>query len=47
MKTGHPGTSIPSPWTVVRDVKLVFERTREQLDKILKVRFLHPAAYFC
>jgi hypothetical protein len=37
MKTGRPGTSIPSPSTVTRDVKLVFERTRERINRILKV----------
>ena len=47
MKTGCPRTSIPSPLTIARDVKLVFERAREWLDKILRVHFLHPVAHCC
>jgi hypothetical protein len=38
MKTGQ--TSIPSPTTVARDVKVVFERTKEQIDTILRVYIL-------
>ena len=47
MKTGCPRTLIPSPLTVARDVKLVFERAREWLDKILRVHFLYPVAHCC
>ena len=38
MKAGHPSTSIPTPITVGRDIKLSFEKCRERIDKILKVR---------
>ena len=37
MKAGRPGTSIPTPMTVARDVKLSFEQCRERIDNILKV----------
>ena len=40
MKAGRPGTSIPTPVTVARDVKLSFEQCREHIDKILKVSFI-------
>ena len=30
-------THIPSPTTVSRDIKIVFEKSRERIDKILKV----------
>ena len=39
MKAGRPGTSIPTPMTVGRDIKLSFEKCRERIDKILKVHF--------
>jgi hypothetical protein len=37
MKAGRPGTSLPTPSTVARDVKASFEKCRERIDKILKV----------
>lgn len=37
MKAGRPGTSIPTPVTVSRDIKISFEKCRERIDKILKV----------
>ena len=37
MKTGRPELYIPSPTTVLRDVKLVFARTHEQIAKMLQV----------
>ena len=37
MKTGRPEYYIPSRWTVSRDVKLVFARTRQHIAKMLKV----------
>ena len=37
MKAGRPGTSIPTPMTVRRDINLSFMKCREQIDKILKV----------
>jgi hypothetical protein len=37
MKTGRPGTMIPSPMTVSCNIKIVFERCRERINKILKV----------
>jgi hypothetical protein len=40
MKAGRPGTSIPTPITVGRDIKLSFEKCRERIDKILKVRLI-------
>jgi hypothetical protein len=43
MKAGCPGTSLPSPMTVSRDVKAAFERCRECIDNILKVC---PGFYF-
>ncbi|KAJ6599529.1 hypothetical protein B0H10DRAFT_1725964, partial [Mycena sp. CBHHK59/15] len=33
MKSGHPSSYIPSPSTVARDVKVLFEKTRERLKK--------------
>jgi hypothetical protein len=38
MKAGRPGTSLPTPMTVGRDIELSFEKCRERIDKILKVR---------
>lgn len=37
MMAGRPSTSIPSPKTVSRDIKLAFERSRQRIDKIMKV----------
>ena len=37
MKAGCLGTSIPTPATVGRDIKISFEKCRKQIDKILKV----------
>jgi hypothetical protein len=37
MKAGRPSTYIPSPSTVLRDIKLAFEKSQERIDKILKV----------
>ena len=37
MKAGRPGTTIPSPMTVSRDINSAFERCRERVDQILKV----------
>jgi hypothetical protein len=37
MKAGRPGTSLPSPMTVARDVKILFDKCRSRIDKILKV----------
>lgn len=39
MKAGRPGTSLPLAATVARDVKLSFARSRQRIDKILKVCF--------
>ncbi|KAJ7135163.1 hypothetical protein C8R46DRAFT_816624, partial [Mycena filopes] len=36
MKTGHPSSYIPSPSTVARDVKALFDKTRERLKKRFK-----------
>ena len=41
MKAGRPGTSLPSPMTVSRDIKAAFERCQECIDTILKVSPLH------
>ena len=45
MKAGHPGTTIPSPMTVSRDIKSAFERCHERIDQILKV-CLHLPVFF-
>ena len=37
MKAGHPGTSLPSPSTVLCDIKAAFEQCCECIDTILKV----------
>ena len=37
MKTGRPGTYIPPPCTISRDVKEVFARSRYTLVKMLRV----------
>jgi len=37
MKAGRPGTSLPSPITVSRDIKAAFECCRERIDTILQV----------
>jgi hypothetical protein len=37
MKAARPGTNIPSPMTVSRDIKTAFDCSRERIDKILKV----------
>ncbi|KAG6821833.1 hypothetical protein H0H92_000600, partial [Tricholoma furcatifolium] len=37
MQAGRPGTSLPSPTTVSRDIKAAFKACRVQIDKILKV----------
>ena len=39
MKTGRPGYRIPSPMTVLRDVKEVFLRVRSRIAKMLQVFF--------
>ncbi|KAH9957491.1 hypothetical protein BC827DRAFT_1137886 [Russula dissimulans] len=41
MKTGRPGTMIPSPMTVSCNIKIVFERCRERINKILKEHLGH------
>ncbi|KIL63556.1 hypothetical protein M378DRAFT_79508, partial [Amanita muscaria Koide BX008] len=41
MKAGRPGTSLPTPMTVARDVKLCFETCRVRIDKILKEHLGH------
>jgi hypothetical protein len=38
MKTGRPSYYLPSRWTVARDVKHVFKKTRERISEILQVR---------
>jgi len=40
MKAGRPGTSLPSPMTVARDIKLSFDTCRSRIDKILKARIV-------
>jgi hypothetical protein len=42
MKTGRPGTYIPSPSTVSRDVKRVFVKSRQRIAKMLQVRNYQP-----
>ena len=37
MKTSRPGYYLPSRTTVLRDVRLVFARTRNRIAKILQV----------
>jgi hypothetical protein len=44
MKAGRPGTSLPTPMTVARDVKVSFEVCRKRIDKILKV---NSTLFFC
>jgi hypothetical protein len=48
MKAGRPGTSLPSLMMVSRDVKILFNKCRARIDKILKVcimfRLLQPFA---
>ena len=39
MKAGRPGTSLPTPATVARDVKLSFKRCCERINKIIMVCF--------
>lgn len=40
MKTGRPGTYIPSERTVSRDVKAVFARVRQRIAKMLRVSLM-------
>jgi hypothetical protein len=40
MKTGRPSMYIPSRHTVARDVKLVFQNTRNKIAKMLQVSSL-------
>jgi hypothetical protein len=44
MKTGRPEYYIPSPMTVLHDVKMVFANTRKRIAKMLQVRieYLEP-----
>ena len=37
MKTGRPHYHLLSRWTVTRDVRLVFARTRKRVAKLLQV----------
>ena len=37
MKTGRPDYYIPSRYTVARDVKHVFKKTRKRITKMLQV----------
>ena len=37
MKAGRPATYIPSQFTVSRDIKVLFETSRQRIDKLLKV----------
>ena len=37
MKTGHPGYYIPSPKTVLQDIKKVFVKSQERIAKMLQV----------
>ena len=37
MKTGCPAYYIPSQWTMLRDVRLVFARTRNHIATMLQV----------
>ena len=39
MKTGRPHYYLPSPWTVSRDVRLIFARTRQRIAAMLQVSF--------
>ncbi len=43
MKTGRPEYYIPSRYTVARDVKEVFKKTRKWLAKMLQVGQRHKA----
>ncbi|KAF8325140.1 hypothetical protein F5887DRAFT_823745, partial [Amanita rubescens] len=36
MKTGRPHYYLPSPWTVSRDVRLIFARTRQRIAAMLQ-----------
>jgi len=46
MKAGHPMTYIPSPSTVSWDIKVVFEKSWQHIDRLLKVWFAcYVAAY--
>lgn len=36
MKTGRPGYWIPSPSTVVRDIKVIYKKTRENIVRMLQ-----------
>ncbi|KAJ7346381.1 hypothetical protein DFH08DRAFT_641458, partial [Mycena albidolilacea] len=36
MKSGRPNTFIPSPSTIARDVKLLFEKTRARIQRRFK-----------
>jgi hypothetical protein len=36
MKAGRPATYIPSQYTVSRDIKILFEISRQRIDKLLK-----------
>lgn len=36
MKTGRPGYWVPSPSTVIRDTRFVYDRTREKLARVLQ-----------
>jgi hypothetical protein len=46
MKAGRPTTHIPSPTTVARDIKTLFEKSQECVDNILKVRFMFPFRHY-
>jgi hypothetical protein len=37
MKTGQPNHYLPKRWTVARDMKQVFNKTRKRVKKMLKV----------
>jgi hypothetical protein len=39
MQAGRPGTSLPCPSTVSRDIKAAFKICRERIDELLKVSF--------
>ena len=43
MKTGRPDYYIPSRYTVARDVKQVFKKTRKRIAKMLQVGQLNEA----
>jgi hypothetical protein len=46
MKAGRPTTYIPSPSTVARDIKTLFEKSRQRIDKILKVPLVFPLTHY-